>query len=108
MAKYGIALITDYQRYLGFRIASLSSIFYVSTVEEGNELVKKLWNEKKYGLILVSSHVYNTEDDEIKSLIRKTFPLIVEIPISGTNFAMLEESKIIDYLRKSIGYSIKF
>ena len=108
MAKYGIALITDYQRYLGFRLASLSSVFYVSTVEEGNELVKKLWDEKKFGLILVSSHVYNNEDEEIKSLIRKTFPLIVEIPISGTNFAMLEESKIIDYLRKSIGYSIKF
>ena len=108
MTKFGIALITDYQRYLGFRLASYSNIFYVSTIEDGTRLIKKLFSEQKYGLILVSSHIYNNEDDELKILSKKTFPLIVEIPISGKNHTLLAESKIMEYLKRSIGYSIKF
>ncbi len=108
MTKYGIALVTGNQRYLGFRLASYSNIFYVSTIEEGNKLIKKLFQEQKYGLILVSSHIYNNEDQEIKNLSKRTFPLLVEIPISGKNYTMLAENKIIEYLQRSIGYSIKF
>lgn len=108
MTKFGIALVTDYQRYLGFRLASQSNIFYVSTIEDGNELIKKLFLGQKYGLILVSSHIYDDKDEEIKILSKKTFPLLVEIPISGKNYTMLAEGKIMEYLKKSIGYSIKF
>ena len=108
LEKYNIALITDYQRYLGFRLASYSNVFYVSTVEEGNDLIKKLFSEQKYGLILVSSHVYDSENEEIKILTRKSFPLLVEFPISGKATKLLEESKIIEYLKRSVGYSIKF
>lgn len=108
MIKFGIALVTDHQRYLGFRLASHSNIFYVSTIEYGNELIKKLFSDQKYGLILVSSHIYDDKDEQIKILSKKTFPLLVEIPISGKNYTMLAESKIMEYLKKSIGYSIKF
>ena len=108
MKKYDIALITDYQRFLGFRLSSFSNIFYVSTVDEGNELIRKMYLEQKYGLILVSSHVYDSDNEEIKSLTKRTFPLLVEVPISGKNFSLIGEARILEYLRKSIGYSIKF
>lgn len=108
MTKFGIALVTDYQRYLGFRLTSYSNIFHVSTIEDGNKLIKKLFSEQKYGLILVSSYIYDDDDEDIKLLTKKTFPLLVEVPISGKNYTMLAESKIIEYLQRSIGYSIKF
>ena len=110
MKKYNIAIVTDYRRYLGFRLASYPNIFAVSSTEEGNNLIKKLYEdpEKKFGLILVSSHIYDSENPEIKNLSKKTFPLLVEIPISDKNSTIIEESKIIEYLRKSIGISIKF
>ena len=110
MKKYDVAIVTDIRRYLGFRLASYPNIFAVSTIDEGNKLIKKLFEdtENNYGLILVSSHVYNSEDPQIKKLTRKTFPLLVEIPISDKSINIIEENKIIEYLRKSIGISIKF
>ena len=108
LEKYDIALVTDYRRYLGFRLGSYSNIYFVSTIEEGNALLKKLFSEKKFGLILVSSNVFDSDNEEIKFLRKKSFPLLVEIPISGKDIAVLQERKIMEFLRKSIGYSIKF
>lgn len=108
LKKYEIALVTDYRRFLGFRMSSYSNIFHVSTIDEGNTLIKKLFLEKKFGLIIASSHVFDYENEDIKLLRKKSFPLLVEIPISGKDVALLEENKIIEFLRKSIGYSIKF
>jgi vacuolar-type H+-ATPase subunit F/Vma7 len=108
MKKYKIAFITDHQRYLGFRLASQSNIFYVPNDEECKKMVKKLFTDQNYGLILVSSSLYNHEDTEMKNFGKKTFPLLVEIPVSDENLSAYDETKIIEILRKSIGYSIKF
>lgn len=110
MKKYNLAIVTDNRRYLGFRLASYPNIFAVSSVEEGNKLIEKLFEdtENNFGLILVSSHVYDPKNPQIKKLMKKTFPLLAEIPISDKNVKRMEEKKIIEYLRKSIGISIKF
>lgn len=107
MKTYKIAIITDNDRYLGFRLGSFSYIFGAKDILECKSLIYHLTDEKDYGIILVADKFISDTDQEMQLLLSKNFPLLIIIPASSSKREENPRQRILELIRRSIGYTIK-
>ena len=108
MKTYKIAIITDNDRYLGFRLGSFSYIYNAKDSIECKSLICQLTAEKDYGIILVADKFISTTDQEMQLLLARSFPLIIMVPTSSNNKEENSHERILELIKRSIGYTIKF
>jgi len=97
-------VIGDEDTVLGFSLAGIDGTV-VTNKEETREALKKAFNIKEIGIIIMTEKIAQTIRQQVdQHILKKSFPLIIEIP---DRYGPLEgKGDIKDMVSKAVGISI--
>ena len=100
-----IAAIGDEDTVIGLKIAGIDEGIIIKDPTEAEASIKRLANEGKTGLIIITEKTASKIRRVINEINKKHIPIILEIP--DKNGPLSEEDPVGELIRKAIGVDIK-
>lgn len=105
---YKVAVITDEDSALGFRLTPVET-FVVESPDEARKELLRLLNDDTVGVIVINDEYMSAIDERLQQRIDKLYrPIVVPIPAKKT-VEVTEERRayLAGLIRRAVGFDIK-
>ncbi len=104
----GIAVVTDHDTGLGFRLAGVD-VFSASSYLESEMFIERLLKDREYGLVAYSEEYTESLPESLRiKMEESTLPVFIAIPsVKSWKAVEREEEYVARILHRALGFYIK-
>ncbi len=100
-----MAVVADRRTITIFKLAGLKDVYPVESHEEAEKIIRKLVENPRFLIILVTEYIVNKIQDFIESIAENKYPLI--IPIPSVEGQKIKTDLISNLIRRKAGIEFK-